>query len=129
MHPRLTSWRLHGQTALVTGASKGIGLACARELAALGADLLLVARDGDYLEQVRDELAEECPDIQVRAFAADLAEREQRLDVFDWIADLGAPLSLAGQQRRRQPSSRRALEYSDDDCAHCSSRTCSAPST
>jgi len=94
MHPRLSSWRLHGQTALVTGASKGIGLACARELGALGADLLLVARDGDYLDQVCEELAEECPDIEVRAFAADLAEREQRLDVFDWIADLGAPLSL-----------------------------------
>ena len=114
MHPRLTSWRLHGQTALVTGASKGIGLACARELGALGADLLLVARDGAHLEQVQGELSEELPDIQVRAFAADLAQREQRLDVFDWIADLGVPLSLlvnnVGGNRIRA-----ALEYADDE--------------
>ncbi len=114
MHPRLARWQLHGQAALVTGASKGIGLACARELAALGADLLLVARDGDYLEQVRDDLAEECPGIEVRVFAADLAQREDRLAVFDWIADLQAPLSLlvnnVGGNRIRP-----AIEYPDEE--------------
>ncbi|RAP58607.1 SDR family oxidoreductase [Oleiagrimonas sp. MCCC 1A03011] len=114
MHPRLTSWRLHGQTALITGASKGIGLACARELGALGADLLLVARDGDYLEQVRDELAEECPDVQVRAFAADLAQPEERMAVFDWVADLGVPLSLLVNNVGGNVI-KTALEYTDED--------------
>lgn len=114
MHPRLSSWRLHGQTALVTGASKGIGYACARELAALGADVLLVARDGDYLDQVRDELAEECPDVEVRAFAADLALQDERLDVFDWIADIGAPLSLLVNAVGGN-ASRATLDYADDE--------------
>ncbi|WP_049622202.1 SDR family oxidoreductase [Frateuria defendens] len=94
MNTRIDAWQLQGHTALVTGASKGIGYAAARELAGLGADLLLVARDEDYLEQVRLELADDFPGIAVRAFGADLSEAEERLAVFDWIADLGAPLSL-----------------------------------
>lgn len=87
-------WRLDGQIALVTGASRGIGLATARELALLGADLLLVARDEAHLELTRDELVEEFPQRDVRAFAADVADHEQRLEVFDWIADLELGVSL-----------------------------------
>ncbi|MEZ5461111.1 SDR family oxidoreductase [Dokdonella sp.] len=87
-------WRLDGQLALVTGASRGIGLATARELASLGADVLLVARDEPLLEQVRDELAEEFPQSALHTFAADVTEQEQRLEVFDYINDLGLSLSL-----------------------------------
>jgi Tropinone reductase 1 len=94
MNSRLEAWQLKGHTALITGASKGIGYAAARELAALGSDLLLVARDPDYLEQVRVELSDDFPAVEVLAFGADLTEAEERLAVFDWIADLGAPLSL-----------------------------------
>ncbi|HET8553834.1 MAG TPA: SDR family NAD(P)-dependent oxidoreductase, partial [Rhodanobacteraceae bacterium] len=91
---RLANWRLDGRTALVTGASQGIGLACARELAALGANVLMVARDETLLEQSRAELAEECPAAEVLALAADLGQNEERLAVFDWISDLELPLSL-----------------------------------
>lgn len=87
-------WRLDGQTCLVTGASRGIGLACARELAALGAQPLLVARDGDALQQAADDLHEDFPDSEPRVFAADVGDAEDRLAIFDWIADLDAPLSL-----------------------------------
>ncbi len=94
MTANASRWRLDGRTALVTGASKGIGLACARELAALGADLLLVARDEVHLEQMRVELAEEFPGREILACDADLSQQEQRLEVFDWIADLDTELSL-----------------------------------
>jgi len=87
-------WRLDGQVALVSGASKGIGFACARELAALGADVLLVARDETALEHAQSELAEEFGEREFFIFAADVVEAEQRLEVFDWIADLEVELSL-----------------------------------
>jgi tropinone reductase I len=87
-------WRLDGQVALVSGASKGIGFACARELAALGADVLMVARDEAGLEHARSELAEEFGEREFFIFPADVAEAEQRLEVFDWIADLDVELSL-----------------------------------
>ena len=87
-------WRVDGQTALVTGASAGIGLACARELAALGADVLMVARDEARLELARAELAEEFPQREFLACAADVSTQEERLAVFDWVADLDMPLAL-----------------------------------
>lgn len=87
-------WRLDGQVALVTGASHGIGFACARELLSFGADVLLVAREEAGLEGARGELADEFEGRIVRVLAADVADPEQRLEVFDWIADLDVELSL-----------------------------------
>jgi len=94
MNSRIDAWQLQGHTALITGASKGIGYAAARELAGLGANLLLVARDEDYLEQIRVELSDDFENIDVLAFGADLVQAEDRLAVFDWVADLDLPLSL-----------------------------------
>ena len=87
-------WRLDGQMALVTGASRGIGLATVRELVTLGAGVVMVARDEAHLETVREELAEEFPQSILHAFGADVTEHEQRLEVFDYIVDLDLELSL-----------------------------------
>ena len=49
---------LRGQRALVTGAGRGIGEACAKTLAAVGAEVVLTARTEKQLEQVRDRIIE-----------------------------------------------------------------------
>ena len=48
--PRTPSFRLDGKRALVTGASRGIGLGCAVALAEMGADVVMVARSSETLE-------------------------------------------------------------------------------
>ena len=114
MNSRIDAWQLHGHTALITGASKGIGYATAREFAGLGANLLLVARDEDHLEQVRVELSDDHDGIEVYALGADLADAEDRLAVFDWIADIGLPLSLlVNNAGGNMPKP--VLEYGDED--------------
>jgi NAD(P)-dependent dehydrogenase (short-subunit alcohol dehydrogenase family) len=88
-------WRLDGQLALITGASAGIGLAVTRELLGFGADAMLVARDADALETVRDELLDEFPDRSINAMAADVAanwaERARRRPVEAAAAVSSAP--------------------------------------
>ncbi|MBV9173923.1 MAG: SDR family NAD(P)-dependent oxidoreductase [Chloroflexi bacterium] len=49
---------LAGRTAIVTGGSRGIGKAIARELAAEGVDVVVAARGADALRQSAEELAE-----------------------------------------------------------------------
>ncbi|MHC4381215.1 MAG: SDR family NAD(P)-dependent oxidoreductase [Planctomycetota bacterium] len=62
------------QTVLVTGASSGIGEACARVFAASGARLLLCARRLDRLEQLSAELVA-AHGAEVHAFALDVRDR------------------------------------------------------
>jgi short-subunit dehydrogenase len=59
--------------AIVTGASRGIGVALADALAARGADLLLVARSQTGLDSVRESLARH--GTRVLTFSADLSDR------------------------------------------------------
>jgi NADP-dependent 3-hydroxy acid dehydrogenase YdfG len=48
--------KLHGKVALITGASAGIGQACARVLAGEGAKLVLTARRGERLDALKKEI-------------------------------------------------------------------------
>ena len=81
------------RTALVTGATSGIGHAFCRELAERGDNLVIVARHRARLENVSDELRAR-HSIRVEILAADLSKRDQLQLVAERIADRERPIDL-----------------------------------
>lgn len=73
---------LQGKTAIVTGASRGIGLAIARDLADHGARVCITARRSDALK----EAAAQFPDGSVIAVAGASDDPVHRADVLDTVA-------------------------------------------
>lgn len=110
---RQPAWRLDGRLAIITGASRGLGLATAREFAQLGARLLLVARGKDDLETARSDIAG-ITDQPVAALSADLASGEGRETVAAW-AQAHGPVDLlinnAGMNIRKPVASFTFEEY------------------
>lgn len=86
-----------GPVALVTGASSGIGKAFAERLAAIGLDLVLVARRVDRLEQLGAQL-EQAHGIRVTVCRIDLSSLDAAQRMLDATAalDIGLVVSNAG---------------------------------
>ena len=80
-------------TALITGASAGLGLEFAWQLATARHDVVLVARDGERLEHLAGQLRA-AAGVQAEVLTADLAERDQVQRVADRIADPDRPVGL-----------------------------------
>lgn len=81
------------RTALVTGASTGLGAEFARQLAARGHDLILVARSADRLEQLAASLRAE-RGVRVDVVVQDLAEPGAAASVADAVIAAGRQVDL-----------------------------------
>ena len=81
------------KTALVTGASSGIGRCYAEQLAALGYNLIIVSRDKELLEQVAAEVAEKHK-IKVTTLAKDLATLTAGEELYSWTKSEGYTIDV-----------------------------------
>ncbi|MHB1178199.1 MAG: SDR family NAD(P)-dependent oxidoreductase [Daejeonella sp.] len=79
--------------ALITGSSKGIGMAMAKSLAKRKFNLLLVARSGDHLLALKKELSETYR-IQVEIFPTDLSVPGAAQKVAEWCQENSFPVSV-----------------------------------
>ncbi len=72
---------MKGKTVIVTGASSGIGMACAEAFAAHGCRVMLSARQKDKLDNIVIKLKQEGHDVA--AFAADVSKEEDCRNLID----------------------------------------------
>lgn len=90
----MSKFRLEGSSALITGASAGIGREFARQLAGRASSLVLVARRQERLEELRDELTKRDPNLIVHIRATDLSDDRAVIELFDWIEREKIPIDL-----------------------------------
>jgi len=108
---------LTGKHILITGGSKGIGLACARTFLAEGARVTLVSRSQENLLAAQSALLKEAPSATVNIIAADLrdaAEAERAVDAVE--RDFGAVdvlVNSAGAARRTPADELTAAAWHD----------------
>ncbi|MCA9465193.1 MAG: SDR family NAD(P)-dependent oxidoreductase, partial [Nitrospira sp.] len=80
--------------AIITGASRGIGAAYARELAMRGYDLLLVARDTNRLNQLAAALQKHNTNITIERQNLDLANPHAAKMLYEWATSFNRPVDL-----------------------------------
>jgi NAD(P)-dependent dehydrogenase (short-subunit alcohol dehydrogenase family) len=98
--PAADRWSLHGRVALVTGAGRGLGLACARALAEAGAAVLLVARTADEVEAGAAAIV--AAGGVAGAHVADVTDESQMAGIVaaaDELGELGVCVAAAGTNR------------------------------
>ncbi|HZQ59751.1 MAG TPA: SDR family oxidoreductase [Casimicrobiaceae bacterium] len=88
--------QLQGRTVLITGASKGIGLAAAHAFAAEGCNLRLAARSGEALASARDDIQAR-HGVKVEVQASDLSRSENVTDLARRWRDVDILVNNAGE--------------------------------
>jgi hypothetical protein len=90
----MSGFDLAGCSALITGASAGIGREFALQLAGRAGSLVLVARRLDRLEELRNELAKKGPNLNVHCRAVDLSQESEIEELCAWLGREGIAIDF-----------------------------------
>jgi short-subunit dehydrogenase len=90
----MSGFDVTGCSALITGASAGIGLEFARQLAGRAGSLVLVARRLDRLEELREELTKTDPNLNVHCRAVDLSRQNEIESLSAWLTQEGIAIDF-----------------------------------
>lgn len=92
--PRFRNFSTKGCTALITGATSGLGAEFAHQLTPVASRLILVGRREERLSQLVESLRQHHPLLRVEAFRADLSLDSERERLTSWIVREEIPLNL-----------------------------------
>lgn len=108
----INKWSFKNKTALVTGATKGIGKAIVEELLALGADVFFIARNQDDINKQLDFYSEKF--FKAEGIKCDVTNNKDRKNLFNKINNSRGVLDIlvnnAGTNTRKK-----TLENSEED--------------
>jgi tropinone reductase I len=108
-------WTLTGKKALITGATKGIGLAIAQEFLSLGAEIIIVARNAEAVEQLLDNWRSQ--GCQADGIVADVTTTDGRRAIFERVNETLGGLDIlvnnVGTNIRKQ-----VMDYTEDEYDH-----------
>jgi len=96
--------RLDGRSAIVTGGSKGLGLAITQEYAASGADVAILARDPGALAEAKQQIEAGAPGRKVAAISCDVSKADAIRRAYDEVMSAFGKIDIfvnnAGQSTR-----------------------------
>jgi 3-oxoacyl-[acyl-carrier protein] reductase len=96
--------RLDGKSAVITGGSKGLGLAIAEEYAASGGDVVILARDPGTLAEAKTKIQGRAPGAKVAAISCDVSKAADIRRAYDQIMSEFGKIDIyvnnAGQSTR-----------------------------
>eukprot|EP00596_Hydrurales_sp_CCMP1899_P000870 CAMPEP_0119038566 /NCGR_PEP_ID=MMETSP1177-20130426/7553_1 /TAXON_ID=2985 /ORGANISM="Ochromonas sp, Strain CCMP1899" /LENGTH=301 /DNA_ID=CAMNT_0007001311 /DNA_START=52 /DNA_END=957 /DNA_ORIENTATION=+ len=75
--PKRAPTDLKNKVVLITGATAGIGMACAWQFAELGSKLILLGRREDRLEELKKAIIDEHPDVKVHVVAMSVTDKQK----------------------------------------------------
>lgn len=107
--------RIHGKTVMITGATSGIGEACAFSFASMGTNLVITGRRKEKLDEVARHIRGQYP-VEVFTGNFDVRDRKECIEFMDCLDNMPVDILInnAGLSRGLEPADKAGLDDWDE---------------